>query len=258
MGVPILTYHSIDESGSIISTSPHVFRRQMQHLSDAGYKAITLGEMVARQGKSEVLPEKTVVLTFDDGFRNFYTEAYPVLRANDFKATVFLVTDLCGRHNDWAGNPQDLPRSELLDWKEIRELDADGIEFGSHTRTHPDLTQLRAQKITSEMLDSKAQISDRLGREVSTFAYPYGRMNSEARRIALENFDASCSTDLGKVRSQHDRASLNRIDSYYLSNQRLFEMMPTVAFDNYLRLRQAMRRVRSVLVGRQGLEKIEK
>lgn len=249
MSVPILTYHSIDESGSVISTHPSVFRRQMQHLKDAGYRTITLGEM-AERGKNLVShSEKTVVLTFDDGFRNFYTDAVPILLRHGFRATVFLVTSFCGRHNDWAGNPADLPRSELLDWSEICELDANGIEFGSHTRTHPDLTRLSVEEMTSEMLDSKAEISDRLGREVSTFAYPYGRINSEARRVALDNFEASCSTNLGKVKARHDRASLNRIDTYYLSNQRLFEMMPTPAFDNYLRLRQAMRRVKSVLVG---------
>jgi peptidoglycan/xylan/chitin deacetylase (PgdA/CDA1 family) len=221
----------------------------MQHLKDVGYKAITLREMAEQQKEGKSLSEKVVVLTFDDGFRNFHTHAFPILKEHNFKATVFLVTDLCGRHNDWAGNPKDLPRSELLDWKEIRELDADGIEFGSHTRTHSDLTQLPVNEIIGEMLDSKAEISDRLGRDVTTFAYPYGRINPEARRIAFENFDASCSTNLGKVNARYDRAALSRIDTYYLSNQRLFEMMPTATFANYLRLRQAMRQVKAVLGG---------
>jgi peptidoglycan/xylan/chitin deacetylase (PgdA/CDA1 family) len=219
----------------------------MKYLSDAGYDAITLREFVAMLKSETLLPVKTVVLTFDDGFRNFYTEAFPVLSEFNFRATVFLVTDFCGGHNDWSGNPKELPRSELLDWKEIRELDETGIEFGSHTKTHPDLTRLSTNDMTTEMLDSKAKISYALGRDVSTFAYPYGRSNHEVRRIALENFDASCSTNLGKVSAGHDRASLNRIDTYYLSNQRLFEMLPTAAFDNYLFFRRAMRKVRSVL-----------
>lgn len=249
MGVPILTYHSIDDSGSVVSTPPGVFRRQMQHLKEAGYSAITLGRFAELRRNGEPHPERTVVLTFDDGFMNFYTEAFPVLAPYSFKATVFLVTSLCGRHNDWAGNPPDLPRSELLDWGQIRELDAHGIEFGSHTRTHPDLTRLSATTMKSEMTDSKTEISDRLGREVSTFAYPYGRVNPKVRQTAADNFEASCSTNLGKVNAKHDRASLNRIDAYYLSNQRLFEMMATPAFDNYLRFRQAMRRVRSIVAG---------
>ena len=249
MGVPILTYHSIDESGSIISTSPQVFQRQMRHLDEAGYRALTLGEFAALQNAGRSLSNKLVVLTFDDGFRNFYTDAYPILALHNFKATVFLVTDLCGRYNDWPGNPRDLPRSALLDWAEIRELSEAGIEFGSHTRTHADLTRLTPNEIRDEMIDSANEISDRLGRKVSTFAYPYGRMNGEARRIAFETFAASCSTNLGKVGRGFDKAALNRIDTYYLSNQRLFEMMPTATFDNYLRVRHAMRRVRSILAG---------
>jgi len=249
MSVPILTYHSIDDGGSIISTDPKVFSRQMQHLKSEGYKSITLGEMARQQSAGDAFSERTVVLTFDDGFRNFYTEAFPILQAHGFSATVFLVTDLCGLHNDWSGNPPDLRRSELLSWKDIRELDADGIEFGSHTRTHPDLTRLSLEQLSTEMLDSKAEISDRLGHDVTTFAYPYGRLNSEARRIALENYQASCSTNLGKVAAGDDLASLNRIDTYYISNPRLFEMLPSAAFENYLRLRQAMRRVRTVFAG---------
>ena len=247
VNVPILTYHSIDDSGSIISTAPSVFQRQMKYLKNAGYEALTLGEMADRQKKGAPLSGKIVVLTFDDGFRNFYTQAFPVLSDHNFSATVFLVTDFCGGHNDWSENPKKLLRSELLDWKEIRELNGAGIEFGSHTKTHPDLTRLSTNDMTTEMLDSKAKISDALGRNVSTFAYPYGRSNDKVRRIALENFDASCSTNLGMVSAGHDRASLNRIDTYYLSNQRLFEMLPTAAFNNYLFFRRAMRKVRSVL-----------
>lgn len=219
----------------------------MSYLKNAGYEAITLGEFAARKRRGPVFAEKTVVLTFDDGFRNFYTEAFPILSDCNFKATVFLVTDFCGGHNDWSGNPANLPRSQLLKWEEIRELDAAGVEFGSHTRTHQDLTRLKPKEAISEMLDSKATISDALGRDVPTFAYPYGRISVEARRIALENFDVSCSTNLGKVRTKHDPASLNRIDTYYLSNQRLFEMLPLAAFDKYLQLRQTMRKMKSVL-----------
>lgn len=221
----------------------------MRHLKNEGYQVVPLSEMARRQRTEQALPERTVVLTFDDGFRNFYTEAFPILQAYGFRATVFLVTDLCGRYNDWPGNPPGLRRSQLLSWTEIRELDSAGIEFGSHTRTHPDLTRLSPEQIACEMVDSKAELTDRLGHDVATFAYPYGRLNSEARRIALENYQAACSTNLGKVVAGDDPASLNRIDTYYLSNRRLFEMLPTSAFDSYLRIRQAMRRVKTAVAG---------
>ncbi len=247
LSVPIITYHSIDDSGTVISTAPDVFRRQMKHLSESGYRAIPLRELAEIRVNETGFPAKTVILTFDDGFRNFYSEAFPILNEYNFSGTVFLVTDFCGRHNDWAGNPAELPRSELLSWEEISELDSYGIEFGSHTRTHQDLTKLTLEEIESEVVGSKAAIADVLGRETMTFAYPFGRSNRAARQIAKANFTASCSTNMGNVSSRSDFSSLNRIDAYYLANHRVFERFPSATFDNYIRFRQTMRSVKSLL-----------
>lgn len=248
--IPIITYHSIDSSGSVISTSPDVFIRQMGHLSYSGYTAISLRELARSLRAGVPLDPKTVVLTFDDGFRNFYTEAFPILSKYRFSATVFVVTDFCGKHNDWPGNPDNFPRTKLLSWKEIKELDARGIEIGSHTRTHQDLTRLSEIEITAELLGSITAIADKLGRKPATFAYPFGKVDVRSRRLVEEYFDAACSTVLGKVGPRSDLFRLSRIDSYYLANQRLFEIIPSAAFDNYMRVRQAMRTVRSLIVNR--------
>lgn len=247
MQVPIITYHSIDESGSVISTTLEMFRRQMKQLSEAGFEALTLSELVSGIKGTGDLPDKPVVLTFDDGFRNFKTEAFPVLNEYDFKATVFIVTDFCGGHNDWSGNPDDFPRTELLSWDEIRELDGHGVEFGSHTRTHQDLTKLNASEVKTEIVGSKKAISDKLGREAKTFAYPFGHGSVAVRRVAKDNFDAACSTKLGKVRANSDIIFLKRIDAYYLKNHRLMEMLSSATFDNYMRFRQAARNVKTFL-----------
>ena len=108
--VPILTYHSIDDSGSIVSVEPSVFREQMERLCDAGYVSITLGEYVEKRLQKQEIGDKTLILTFDDGYENFLTDAYPVLADCSFTATVFLVTDRCGGYNDWSGNPPQLRR----------------------------------------------------------------------------------------------------------------------------------------------------
>lgn len=245
--VPVITYHSIDESGSVISTSPEVFRRQMEFLSGAGYRTITLSELVSSLRDAEaVVPANTVVLTFDDGFRNFYSEAFPVLSDHGFNATVFVVTDFCGRHNDWAGNPADFPRSELLSWREIKELAGCGVDFGSHTRSHPDLTELSAAEMECEIVESKHLLADALGRETRTFAYPFGRSTPAIRQRVREHYDAACSTDLGKVTVRSDPASLKRIDSYYLADRRILEKISSRTFDNYMLLRQAGRGIRSL------------
>ena len=249
MRIPIITYHSIDDSDSVVSISPAVFRRQVKYLSEAGYTSLSLRELAASFKHSRGVPDKPIVLTFDDGFKNFYTHAFPALSEYNFSATVFLVTDFCGKYNDWNGNPRELPRSELLSWSEIKFLSDAGIEFGSHTRTHPDLTKLSHAEAEAEITDSKAAIEDALGKEAATFAYPFGRHNASIREIAASNFDASCSVALGKMSPQSDFSSLERIDAYYLKNQRLFEMLPSATFDRYMSVRQIMRSAKSFVNG---------
>lgn len=219
----------------------------MKSLNRAGYKAVSLAEFTSMLSGGENVSPRTIVISFDDGFQNFYSNAYPVLSELDFKATVFLVTDFCGKYNDWAGNPANLGRSKLLDWSEVRELSECGIEFGSHTRTHPDLTKISSAEVEGEVAGSKAAIEDSIGREVRTFAYPYGKFNSSVRQITEKSFRAACSTNLGKVRLNSDIFSLKRIDSYYLRNLKVFEMLASTSFDRYLEIRQGMRIVKSLI-----------
>lgn len=238
---PILTYHSIDKSGSVISTAPETFRWQMKFLSENGYKVVTLNNLINSLSGTKTPLLKTIALTFDDGFQNFFTEAFPILDEFGFKATVFLVTDFCGKNNDWAGNPTDFPSSKLLSWKEIKELHNYGIEFGNHTRTHPDLTKISVTQAESEILESKGKIEDSLGQEVTTFAYPFGKFNSSVKELVEKKHKAACSTNLGKIRSGSDYFSLERVDTYYLSNPQVFNRLSSRSFDGYMFFRQIMR-----------------
>lgn len=245
ISVPIITYHSIDESGSVISTEPKIFREQMKILKENEYRVISLKEFISSLANNETNYLKTVVLTFDDGFQNFFYEAFPLIEEYGFNATVYLVTDFCGKYNDWEGNPPELPRSKLMAWEKIKMLDKYGIEFGVHTKTHPDLTKISLPEMRREIIESKAAIEKELGKEVKTFAYPYGRFNSSVKEFAEQNFDAACSTNLGKVRNGSDLFSLERVDSYYLSNLKIFNALSTRTFDQYLSFRQAMRSFKS-------------
>jgi len=245
--IPILTYHSIDESGSVISTSPDTFRKQMQFLKDNDFNVISLKTLGKSLLENVPLPPNTLILTFDDGFQNFYTTAFPVLDEYKFPATVFLITDYCGKFNDWSGNLPTLERSKLMDWKEIKELSENNIEFAAHSRTHPDLTKLNIDKAAREIVESKLIVEERLGTEVTDFAYPYGKYNVTVKQLAEKHFRTACSTRLGKVQTGDDLFSLKRVDTYYLSNDRIFNSILSVNFSLYLNFRQILRDLKQIL-----------
>lgn len=245
--IPVITYHSIDRSGSVVSTAPEIFSQQMKKLGEAGYRTATMAELTECVRSDRWPSEKTVVLTFDDGFENFLTTAAPILAEHAFTATVYLVTDHCGRFNDWGGNPPELPRSSLLSWSQVKELSGQGIEFGSHTATHPDLTALDADAAEAEISRSKIAIEDAIGREVTSFAYPYGRNNGAVQRSVEKLYASASSTNLGKVTRRSDLYRLERIDAYYLSNPASLDKLETQRMDAYLTVRQALRTVRSVV-----------
>ena len=219
----------------------------MKALRDRGYHTLTAGQLTEMVGEGCWPDAKTVVLTFDDGFENFLTHAFPVLQEHSFTATVYLVTSQCGRFNDWAGNPTELPRSRLLSWEQVNELSAHGIEFGSHTVSHPDLTRLDARAADVEICDSKAAIEDSVGKKVASFAYPFGRINATVKQSVRSNYSSACSTNLGKITHRSDFYSLERIDAYYLSDSRSLELIDTPWMDAYLGVRQALRRVKSAV-----------
>jgi peptidoglycan/xylan/chitin deacetylase (PgdA/CDA1 family) len=219
----------------------------MRYLSEAGFKVMTVGDVVASLRKSEALPERAVSIAFDDGYENVFTEAYPILKDYRFTATVFLITNYCGRHNDWPGNLPTLERRLLLSWPQIKEMRQNGIEFGAHTRNHPNLTLLARQPLEDEIAHSKHKIEDRTGSAVTTFAYPYGRHNNEVRAVVREHFDGACSTDLGRVGLGSDLYLLRRFDMYYLSRLTLFRKLETSQVNAYFQLRQALRGLRQFI-----------
>jgi peptidoglycan/xylan/chitin deacetylase (PgdA/CDA1 family) len=172
--VPILMYHSIadeDESGVHAyyrtKTSPAMFSAQLKCLNDSGYKVCTLDQARRQlQDHSHAMP-KLAVITFDDGYADFYREAFPVMNRYGFTATVYLPTAFI------RDSPTQFKRKDCLTWAEVRELHKHGVSFGSHTVNHPQLRQLSFPAINHEIGDSKKTIEDKLGCTVDSFAYPY-------------------------------------------------------------------------------------
>jgi peptidoglycan/xylan/chitin deacetylase (PgdA/CDA1 family) len=184
--LPILMYHRIASDGAAelgrYRLAPERFAGQLRALREAGFRSIGFEELGRALRGRRPLPGRVVMLTFDDGYRDFLTEAWPLLRAHGFGATLFVVTDRVGRTNDWDAAYGE--QVELLGWDDLRYLARAGIEIGSHTATHPRLTGLPAEEVAREAARSRAALVRELGVEPAAIAYPYGDVDAGVRRLA--------------------------------------------------------------------------
>ena len=213
--MPVLMYHSISENlfGKShpyyqINTTPEVFAQQMRWLRNHGYRTLDTTELLKGLENREDL-SKAVVITFDDGYRDFYSDALAVMKQCGFSATIYLATD---RIQD---KPFRFDGVEYLTWQEVRELQKEGIRFGSHTVTHPDMRSLGPEQIEYELCCSKETIEDKLGTAVESFAYPFAFPEQDKIFTHfLEDVLANCGFENG-VCTILGRASLGQ-NKYFL------------------------------------------
>jgi peptidoglycan/xylan/chitin deacetylase (PgdA/CDA1 family) len=242
----ILTYHSLDTSGSVVSVAPRDFGDQMATLGHLGYRGITLREATVCREASGTWPDRCVVLTFDDGYANFHEVALPILTHHGFTATIFLVSRHMGGDNNWERPPALLGRRPMLSWGQVADLSAAGMEIGAHTKTHPDLARLSLQAAEDEILAGRTEIEEQVGRRVESFAYPYGSVSGMALRIVAREFTAACTTVLKRADCEplHE---LPRIDMHYIRSGRAFERLLNGELDRYLAIRRWGRVMRQTL-----------
>lgn len=243
--VPIITYHSIDDSGSCISTSPVEFERQLAYLQDSGYRSLALRDGIRRIRNGEDLPERAVIITFDDGYRSNLTHALPLLKCYGYTATIFLATQYLGSENEWEKPGASIPRLPMMTWDEIRTLRDSGIDFGSHTQSHPRLSGLSIERVRNEMLQSKHEIERALDETVGLFAYPYGDYNEAVKEVATEIFDAAVANRPGRLHKASELFALDRINA----GSRIFRALPLrlagySSFGFYLTLKNGLDSVR--------------
>lgn len=218
-GIPILTYHSIDSTSSVISIRQDVFKEQMKYLSDNGYTTISLRQYIDRLRRGKIKNKKEVVLTFDDGFRNNYTFAFPILKKMGFTATFFLTSGFIGRTCQWHRD-QSIKEMPLLSWDEIKEMSAADMEFGAHTMNHVDLTKASDIELEQEIDGSRKMIEDFLGKSVDLFCYPYGRYSGKIEtKVKNYGFLGSCSIRYGIRNHIQDQYCLRRIGTARFSTQ---------------------------------------
>ena len=235
----ILTYHSLDTSGSVISIRPELFRRHVERLMERNVPIVPLDQAPATPG--------SVALTFDDGFENLVEHAFPVLEQYGLPATVFMVSGYCGRLNAWPGQPErGIPRLRLMNGNHLRQAPR-RVEIGAHTVTHPNLAKLPPARAAAELRDGRAALEDITGRTVRCFAYPYGASTPAVRELARQEFTLACGTAMKFVRPDADPADLPRIDAYYLRQGLGAERLLAPSGTAYIAIRNLLRTARARL-----------
>jgi len=230
-------YHSIlDRMGERppyfeIHTRPDVFAKHMKFLSENHYRTVDLANAatgIPRGGDGG----RQVCITFDDGYRDFYTHALPILEQYGFTATVFVITRLAGDERVRKGD------QEFLTWREIRQIRSAGIRIGSHTVTHPELRGLTGGEIERELRQSKQALEDKLGEQIFSFSYPYAFPEWDVQfagflksLLRAEGYRNGVTTILGTSGPQYDPFFLPRLPVNSFDDIRLFQAKLEGAYD---------------------------
>lgn len=209
------------------STSPSVFRSHLQTLKELGYHSLGLADAAGILKNRFSLTRPAVVITFDDGFRDFYDKAFPLLNEHGFGATMFLPTQYI------SNSGETFMGRAMLAWGQIRELQREGISFGSHSATHRKLIRLSRQELLMELSRSKREIEDHTGMPVRSFSYPYALPEQNRRFLGMlekllrrSGYDQGVSTRIGVATSKDPvyyfkRIPVNKWDDNILFQSKL-------------------------------------
>jgi peptidoglycan/xylan/chitin deacetylase (PgdA/CDA1 family) len=213
--VPILLYHSISSDRGPLSKwtlAPELFAAHMDYLDAEGYTPITVTQFAQSLIDYTLrLPGRPVVITFDDGFGDFYTQALPVLRRHGFTATIYIPTWFTG-HTSRLLDVRSLPERPMMSWDQIAKVSSNGIECGGHGHSHSRLDTLSKIAAWDEITRCKMELKQHLGQSVFTFAYPDGHHNPVIRQLVQQaGYTSACSLKPSTNAGQTDRFSLARI-----------------------------------------------
>lgn len=225
--VTILAYHRVvavkpSASRHGIWVEAKNFSRQMKLLRLMGFKTISMDMLVDKRTECNTmshdtsidkLPDKPIIITFDDGYQDNYLYAFPILKQYGFTATIFLVSEQIGGINQWDMLPGE-EAIRLLSINEIKEMAEYGIAFGAHTVTHPHLTQLSKENAWQEIVQSKKDIEEILQKEITTFCYPYGEFSQGVKEMVKDaGFRCACAGD-----TEEDLFALARVQVFPKTN----------------------------------------
>jgi peptidoglycan/xylan/chitin deacetylase (PgdA/CDA1 family) len=257
----VLTYHHVGRplpnTNSALSVSPKQFERQIRYLAKRGYTAIRPADWLEWLRHGKPLPRKPILLTFDDAFAELSEFAFPVLERYGFSGTVFVVTDCIGKANVWDRHRGWTLRPCMTD-EQIRHWARRGIDFGAHTRSHPDLTKCNAAKQRDEMSGSQRDLEQLVGSRVISLAYPYGDHDALAAACAGEYFELAFTCDEGLNTLGTDPRLLRRTMVFNNTSPLELDLIARLGWNpihrvrGMLRVRSRLRALGRLLIGSHG------
>lgn len=219
----IISYHRINPwyERDALTVKPESFKNQINYLISKKFEFILPAEYLEENKKKL---EKKVIITFDDGFADNLWFAFKILKEFNIKPLIFLIVD-------YINTDKIFPRykykdkDRFLNWNEVKEMAENGVEFGSHTLTHPHLTQISIKKAKEEIFNSKKMIEDKIGKEVKFFCYPYGEFSKEIVEIVKESgYKAAFVTFKRGLKVKESEFTVRRIGIYGHNNFLIFKL----------------------------------
>lgn len=223
MKAPVLLYHKIDLPTPDVKvrgayTAPRFFEKQLAYLVRNKIKVVTVGELIEHFNQTGSYPERTLAISFDDGWKDNYRNAFPLLKKYGMTATIYVVADCLGRTTDQVVAPGEAAR-EHMTVDDVHEMAACGIEFGSHTMSHSLLNNTSPDETEKEIVESKSFVEELTQTQCKTIAYPAGFFTEHAKNSArnagyLAAFSTIYGDDDGDDLFELNRTEILRRDKY--------------------------------------------
>ena len=212
VGVPVLYYHSVLPDAEVtthneVTISPEKLKEELMIVKELGYTTITISELTDYLNNNKPIPEKSILITFDDGYTDNYVHAFPILKELNMKATIFMIAS-------------QVDSGYYMSTSQLKEMSDYGLDIESHTNNHVYLDKLSYDEQLKELKDSKEKLEKILGKEVTSIAYPYGNYNEDTKKATVDaGYTLAFTTNKGLAKRTNNKVELNRI--YVSSNYSL-------------------------------------
>ena len=206
MKIPIVSYHSINNENCPISLNLEEFEKQLVFFKKNNFQSIHCNEI-------KNTSKKKFIITFDDGYKDLITNALPLLKKYNFKATCLIISNLIGKRNIWDKFNENIKDKELMNLSDINYWLKNGMKIGSHSKNHKKLTKLDDKEKIDEIINSKNELESLTGTTIDSFCYPYGLYNENVVNIVKEKYDFAFTTNRSRFNTnKHNKYLLPRID----------------------------------------------